>query len=56
MEFVEAFDIRDEPFYNLLSSRNDIVADFLIDIDWDTADELLIFSETLLYVDLQTSI
>ena len=52
MEFVEAFDICDEPLYNLLSFRNDIVADFLIDIDRDTADELLILSERFLYVDL----
>ena len=56
MEFVEAFDICDEPFYNLLSFRNDIIADFLIDIDRDSADELLILSERFFDVGLQTSI
>ena len=56
MEFVKAFDIRDEPLYSLLSFGNDIIADFMIDIDRYTTDELLILSESFLNIDLQTSI
>ena len=56
MEFVKAFDIRDEPLNNLFSFRYDIIADFLINIDRDSADVLLILSERFFDVSLQTSI